>query len=97
MYYHNSASNLLIFQAVATCVTCHKSVLSDTIIILAKQQRGRVSKNGPIHNNTTVSKLQDIKDAICVFPPVACWIYDRDRDAANGMHEKKLPNIFPEP
>lgn len=35
--------------------------------------------------------------AIWVRPPTVCWVALRDRDAANGRHEKNEPNTLPTP
>lgn len=59
--------------------------------------RGRGSKKGPIHNKTLTRMPQDIKLASWVRPPTVCWIRDLEREAVNGMQEKKDPTRFPIP
>lgn len=37
---------------------------------------------------------QDTKEAIWVTPPTTCWISDREREAQNGIQEKKEPKTL---
>lgn len=58
---------------------------------------GSVSKTGPIKRSTKRIRPQQIKEVICVTPPTASWIRERDKDAAMGAHPKKEPNTLLSP
>lgn len=62
-----------------------------------KHTLGRGSKTGPMESRTMVSMPAHMILANCVHPPTVCWIMLRDKDAANGMQDKKDPSRFPAP
>lgn len=39
-------------------------------------------------------RLQQMKEVICVTPPTASWMSERDREAATGAHPKNDPNTL---
>lgn len=68
-----------------------------TIIIDARTDLGKGSKNGPIHKRIISNTVHDITLAICVRPPTVCWINDLLKDADTGIHEKKDPTTLLKP
>lgn len=58
---------------------------------------GNSSKKGPIQSSTNVNIPHEMIDAICVRPPVDCWITERDNDADSGRHEKNEPTRLDAP
>lgn len=58
---------------------------------------GSVSKTGPIKRSTKRIRPQQMKVVICVTPPTASWIKERDKEAAMGAHPKKEPKTLLSP
>ncbi|MPC14007.1 hypothetical protein E2C01_006760 [Portunus trituberculatus] len=50
--------------------------------------------HSPIKRSTKTISPQQIKEVICVAPPTASWINERDREAAMGPHPKKDPKTL---